>query len=81
MGTDILAENSLLIQAAFFNMFIVQAVGYAIQSLTRNFKGEGASEQLKPLITTGVITSIFLSVSVFLLLFCILYFQKIYLGC
>ncbi|MDZ8239467.1 MAG: guanitoxin biosynthesis MATE family efflux transporter GntT [Nostoc sp. ChiQUE01a] len=67
MGTDTLAENSVLIQAAFFNMFIVQGVGYATQSLTGNFKGQGASEQLKPLITIGVITSILLSVPVAIL--------------
>ncbi|MBE9056838.1 guanitoxin biosynthesis MATE family efflux transporter GntT [Sphaerospermopsis sp. LEGE 08334] len=67
MGTDILARNSVLLQAAIFNMFIIQGVGYATQSLTGNFKGQGASEQLKPLLTTGFISSIFLSVPVAIL--------------
>ncbi|MEH2083608.1 MAG: guanitoxin biosynthesis MATE family efflux transporter GntT [Nostoc sp.] len=67
LGTNTLAENSVLIYAAFFNMFIVQGVGYATQSLTGNFQGQGASAQLKPLITIGVITSIFLSVPVAIL--------------
>ncbi|MFM7363295.1 MAG: guanitoxin biosynthesis MATE family efflux transporter GntT [Cuspidothrix sp.] len=67
MGTDTLARNSVLLQAAIFNMFIVQGIGYATQSLTGNFKGQGDSEQLKPLLKIGFISSIFLSVPVAIL--------------
>ncbi|MCP2727550.1 guanitoxin biosynthesis MATE family efflux transporter GntT [Limnofasciculus baicalensis] len=62
MGTTMLAENSLLIQAAAFNMFIIQGVGFATQSLTGNLKGKGDSEKLEPLLKIAILTSLFLSI-------------------
>jgi MATE family multidrug resistance protein len=67
MGTEILAENSVLIQAAAFNMFVVQGVGFATQSLTGNFKGQGTLQQLQPLLTVSLLTSFLLSIPIAIL--------------
>jgi MATE family multidrug resistance protein len=67
MGTEILAENSVLIQAAAFNMFVVQGVGFATQSLTGNFKGQGTLQQLQPLLTVSLLTSLLLSIPIAIL--------------
>ncbi|TAF12266.1 MAG: MATE family efflux transporter [Nostocales cyanobacterium] len=57
-GTDVLAENGLLLQIAFLSQFAVQGVGVTIQTLTGNFKSKGNQEQMIPLLTVSMITGL-----------------------
>lgn len=62
LGTTVLAENTVLFQAAGLNMFILQGIGFATQSLSGNFKGKGGSEQLQPLLLIALLNSLLLAV-------------------
>ncbi|MBD2594586.1 MATE family efflux transporter [Nostoc spongiaeforme FACHB-130] len=58
MGTEILAENGLLLQIALLSQFTVQGVGMTTQTLTGNFYSKGAKEQMTALLTVSVLTSL-----------------------
>ncbi|AFY42791.1 guanitoxin biosynthesis MATE family efflux transporter GntT [Nostoc sp. PCC 7107] len=58
MGTEILAENGLLLQIALLSQFTVQGVGMTTQTLTGNFYSKGAKEQMSPLLTVSILTSL-----------------------
>ncbi len=62
LGTNVLAENTLLFQAIGLNMFILQGVAFATQSLSGNFKGQGSFEQLQPILIVAVLSSLVLAV-------------------
>jgi MATE family multidrug resistance protein len=48
-------------------MFVVQGVGFATQSLTGNFKGQGTLQQLQPLLIVSLLTSLLLSIPIAIL--------------
>ncbi|PAX57154.1 guanitoxin biosynthesis MATE family efflux transporter GntT [Brunnivagina elsteri] len=58
MGTDVLAENGLLLQIALFSQFTIQGVGLTTQTLTGNFKAKGNKEQFIPLLVVSMLTSL-----------------------
>ncbi|BAY44705.1 MATE efflux family protein [Scytonema sp. HK-05] len=57
-GTDVLAENTLLQQIVFLIMFLVEGIGFATETLTGNFKGQEANDQLLPLLQISLLTSL-----------------------
>lgn len=57
-GTDVLAENTLLYQIVFLIMFLIEGIGFATETLTGNFKGQEANEQLLPLLQISLLTSL-----------------------
>ncbi|MBR8835213.1 MAG: MATE family efflux transporter [Stigonema ocellatum SAG 48.90 = DSM 106950] len=58
LGTEILAENGLLLQIALLSQFAVQGVGVTTQTLTGNFKSKGNREQMIPLLTVSMVASL-----------------------
>ena len=58
IGTELLAENGLLLQIALLSQFTIQGVGMTTQTLIGNFKGKGRINQLMPLIITAIVNSI-----------------------
>ncbi|MBD2296072.1 MATE family efflux transporter [Anabaena sphaerica FACHB-251] len=58
LGTDVLAENGLLLQIAFLSQFAVQGVGVTTQTLTGNFKSKGNREQMIPLLTVSMVAGL-----------------------
>ncbi len=61
MGTTLLAENGLLMEVVFLSTSVIQAVGTSTQTLTGNFKGKDAHEQLKLLLKVALLTSLLLA--------------------
>ncbi len=55
LGTDIFAENSLIFQVVLLCGYFTQGLSYATETLTGIFKGEGAIEKLKYLLSVSVI--------------------------
>ncbi len=76
MGTIVLVQNSLLLQAGVLTLFAVQGVGFATQSLAGNFKGKGASAQLAYLVAIAATTSAF--IALFLAGVCILFPNSVF---
>ncbi|MBF2065124.1 MAG: MATE family efflux transporter [Calothrix sp. C42_A2020_038] len=64
MGTNILAENGLLLQIALLSQFTIQGVGMTAQTLTGNFKGKGDTQKLIPLLSVSVLTSVFIALAI-----------------
>lgn len=58
MGTNVLAENGLLLQIALFSQFTIQGVGLTTQTLTGNFQAKGNKEQFLPLLIVSILTSL-----------------------
>ena len=63
MGTTLLAENGLLLRVVDLCLFVLQGLGTSTQTLTGNFKGKDANEQLKPLLEIALLTSLLLALS------------------
>jgi multidrug resistance protein, MATE family len=63
MGTTVLAENGLLLQIALLSQFTIQGVGMTTQTLTGNFKGKGTTEQMNPLLTVSILTSLLIAMA------------------
>jgi MATE family multidrug resistance protein len=63
MGTTVLTENGLLLQIALLSQFTVQGVGLTTQTLTGNFKGKGAREQMVPLLIVSLLTSLLIALA------------------
>lgn len=57
MGTDLLAENGLLLQIALLSQFTIQGVGMTTQTLVGNFKGQKDYHKIIPLLIISIITS------------------------
>lgn len=57
-GTDVLAENGLLLQIAMLSQFTVQGVGMTSQTLIGNFKGQEKTESILPVLRVAVVTGI-----------------------
>ena len=58
IGTELLAENGLLLQIALLSQFTIQGVGMTTQTLVGNFKGKGDTAKLMPLMVTAVLNSL-----------------------
>lgn len=58
IGTELLAENGLLLQIALLSQFIIQGVGMTAQTLIGNFKGKGDVSKLMPVIVTAIVNSL-----------------------
>ncbi len=64
MGTNVLAENGLLLQIALFSQFTIQGVGLTTQTLTGNFKAKGNQEQFLPLLVVSMLTSLVIAIAI-----------------
>ena len=58
MGTELLAENGLLLQIALLSQFTIQGVGMTTQTLIGNFKGKGELTRFMPLMIAAIINSL-----------------------
>ena len=63
-GTEILAENGLLLQIALLSQFSVNGIGLTTQTLVGNFNGKGESSYLLPILKTSIVVSIILALSI-----------------
>jgi MATE family multidrug resistance protein len=57
-GTEVLAQNGLLLQIALLSQFTIQGVGMTNQTLTGNFKSKGDYHFLSPVLLTSVATTL-----------------------
>lgn len=76
LGTTILAENALLLQVALLSIYCFEAIGFATETLSGNFKGQQASDRLLPLLLVTVGSS--LQVGIICALVCVLFPQTIF---
>jgi multidrug resistance protein, MATE family len=76
LGTEILAENGLLLQIAFLSQFAVQGVGLTTQTLTGNFKSKGNREQMVPLLTVSIMAS--LAIALAFAFICIIFPDQVF---
>ena len=60
-GTDVLAQNGLLLQIALLSQFTIQGVGMTNQTLTGNFKSKGDYHLLSPVLLTSVATTLLMA--------------------
>ncbi len=58
IGTELLAENGLLLQIALLSQFTIQGVGMTTQTLIGNFKGKGELTKLMPVMITAMVSSL-----------------------
>ncbi len=63
-GTDILAENVLLMQIVAISMYMCNGIEYATTALTGNFKGQGATHKFVPLLQTALGTNLMISLAI-----------------
>ncbi|MGL4884169.1 MAG: guanitoxin biosynthesis MATE family efflux transporter GntT [Waterburya sp.] len=61
MGTNLLAENGLLLQIALLSQFAIQGVGMTTQTLVGNFKGKGEEHKILSLLIVAISTSLIIS--------------------
>ncbi len=61
MGTNLLAENGLLLQIALLSQFAIQGVGMTTQTLVGNFKGKGEEQKILSLLIVAIFTSLVIS--------------------
>ncbi|MBD2773821.1 guanitoxin biosynthesis MATE family efflux transporter GntT [Iningainema tapete] len=58
MGTIIYAQNALLLQISVLSSYVAEGMGFSTATLSGNFKGKGASQQLVPLAYVSVVSSL-----------------------
>nr|MDJ0572781.1 MATE family efflux transporter [Pleurocapsa sp. MO_192.B19] len=58
MGTEVVAANGLLLQIVLLSQFTVNGIGLTTQTLIGNFKGKGATEQMMPLLSVAIFSSL-----------------------
>lgn len=63
MGTNLLAENGLLLQIALLSQFTIQGVGMTTQTLIANFKGKKEYQKMLPLLIIAIGTSLIIALS------------------
>ena len=63
MGTIVFADNTLMMQIVILNFFIIEGLSLATETLTGQFVGKKANEQLMPVVAVSVVTSILLGLS------------------
>ncbi|GAB1542955.1 guanitoxin biosynthesis MATE family efflux transporter GntT [Scytonema sp. NUACC21] len=76
MGTTIYAQNALLTQICNLSTYFVEGLGFGTETLVGNFKGKGASQQLRSL--AGVSVGTALLVGLFFSGVCILFPDTIF---
>ncbi|MBO3460037.1 MATE family efflux transporter [Aetokthonos hydrillicola Thurmond2011] len=76
LGTTILAENALLLQVALLSIYCFEAIGFATETLSGNFKGQQTTKQLLPLLQVTVGTS--LQIGIICSVVCILFPETIF---
>lgn len=76
LGTEVLAENTLLQQVVYLVMFLVEGVGFVTETLTGNFQGQLANAQLLPLLQISLLTS--LSVGITAAITCLLFPETVF---
>lgn len=76
MGTTILAETALIVQAILLGSYCFEGIGFATETLSGNFKGKEAHEQLLPLLQVVVLSSLLVGLS--LAGVCVLFPQTIF---
>ncbi|MBW4627340.1 MAG: MATE family efflux transporter [Brasilonema octagenarum HA4186-MV1] len=62
-GTDVLTENALLQQVVFLLAYLIEGIGFTTETLTGNFKGQSADDQLLPLLQISLFTSLLVGVT------------------
>jgi MATE family multidrug resistance protein len=62
LGTEALAINTLLLQIAYFIMFLIEGVGLATETLTGTLQGQLANDQFFPLLQISILMSLGLGV-------------------
>jgi len=63
MGTNVLAQNGLLLQIALLSQFTINGVGLTVQTMTANFKAKGNTQQMIPLLIVAGLTSLVIALS------------------
>lgn len=58
MGTEIVAANGLLLQIVLLSQFTVNGIGLTTQTLIGNFRGKGETEQMMPLLSIAMLSSL-----------------------
>ena len=76
MGTEVVAANGLLLQIVLLSQFTVNGIGLTTQTLIGNFKGKGETEQMMPLLSVSLISS--LAIAIVFALTSILFPQTIF---
>jgi multidrug resistance protein, MATE family len=76
LGTEVLAENGLLLQIAFLSQFAVQGIGLTTQTLTGNFQSKGNREQMIPLLTVSIMAS--LAIALAIAFICIIFPDQVF---
>ncbi|MEM7555379.1 MAG: guanitoxin biosynthesis MATE family efflux transporter GntT [Cyanobacteria bacterium P01_A01_bin.84] len=61
MGNEVVTENGLLLQIVLLSQFTVNGIGLTTQSLIGNFKGEGKTEQMIPLLQVSILHSVIIA--------------------
>jgi multidrug resistance protein, MATE family len=64
LGTTLYTENALLLEIIFFNSFLAEGIGFGVETLSGNCKGQGTSTQLPGLIGIAVTTSLVISLTI-----------------
>ncbi|MEM8675256.1 MAG: guanitoxin biosynthesis MATE family efflux transporter GntT [Cyanobacteria bacterium P01_G01_bin.67] len=62
MGTEVIATNGLLLQIVLLSQFTVNGIGLTTQTLIGNFKGKGETEQMLPLLSVSMFTSLVIAI-------------------
>jgi MATE family multidrug resistance protein len=60
-GTEVLAQNGLLLQIALLSQFTIQGVGMTSQTLTGNFNSKGDYQLLFPVLLTAITTTLLMA--------------------
>ncbi|HBB35824.1 MAG TPA: MATE family efflux transporter [Cyanobacteria bacterium UBA9273] len=58
MGTEVLAENALLLQAFIVGVYFIDGLAFATESLAGIFRGQGTNKLLVQLLRTSGVTSL-----------------------
>ncbi|MGB7274377.1 MAG: guanitoxin biosynthesis MATE family efflux transporter GntT [Geitlerinemataceae cyanobacterium] len=63
LGTELLAENGLLLQIALLSQFTVQGIGMTSQTLIGNFKGQGQTDRILSVLQVALATALPISLA------------------
>ncbi len=69
-GTELLAENGLLLQIVLLSQFTVQGVGMTSQTLIGNFKGQNQTKKILAVLKVALITGLAIALSFALMTVC-----------
>ena len=62
LGTEVLAENALLLQVITLAVYLIDGLAYATESLAGNLKGQGTNQHLLPLLSMAGGSSLLIGV-------------------